>query len=92
VKVPQGPVNTPILVSKLLPQRLNVTEPLTLSSLYHTPGAVFNPVVQVGTASEVAPVVVPVTVTPQVSAMAPEQRSFTIGSGALQLEHATVPV
>ena len=58
----QVPLKTPILVSYAEPQRLKVTIVPSPTNVYQTPGAVFKVVTQVGTASKVAPTVVPVIV------------------------------
>ena len=79
VSDPQDPLNTPILVSKEDPQRLKVVSVPSPAKVYQTPGAVFNVVPQVATASVVANVVEPVSVSPQLIVSAPEQRSLAGG-------------
>ena len=79
VKAPQEPVNTPNLVSKVVPmQVLTVILVPAPTMVYQTPPAVPSAVPQVPTASMVAPTVVPVTAAPpQLSGMALAQRSLT---------------
>jgi hypothetical protein len=87
------PVNTPILESYAVPggQVFKVTDCPVPTNVYHTPGAVLSVVMQVGTASIVAPTVVPTVDEPQVIGIAAVHKSLG-GAETVQLVHCTVVV
>ena len=81
-KEAHDPLKTPILVSKNEPHRLSVVDKPSPAKLYHTPGAVFNVVTQVPTASGLALAVLAAMVWPQAIGIAAEQRSLAgVGGG-----------
>lgn len=91
-KPAQVPENTPIFESYVVPvQVLKVLGAPLPTKVYHIPGAVLRVVTHVGTASVVAPTVVPDTDPPHGSGRAPLQRSLGIDGGG-QLVHCTVVV
>ena len=91
MRVPQVPLNTPILVSKAEPHKLKVVKDPSPAKVYQTPGAVLSVVAHPVTASAVAAAVLPVSVCPQLIVNAPVHKSFA-GGGSVQLVHCTVVV